>query len=658
MSITTVARHAGLDVSICDLNLARYRNELLAGEMPYGLAAEYLLSFKPDLLGFGTICSTLPGAVMVCQALNKKGAKPVIVFGGPQATIVHEQLLVKVPEIDYVLCGEADYSFTELIKSFGSPSQGQVPGLAQRIDGRIAFTPLQHSVDVNTLPLINYDTWPLREAMQKGWFSKGIPIDAGRGCPYRCAFCSTSRFFSRSFRMKNPERIQQEALILHQKYGCKAFNLTHDSFTSGRSNAMAIAKAMAMTGIPELSWVCSARVDTLDRELIGTLKQSGCSRIYFGIETASPRMQRSINKHLNLGKAEPTLKYALEMGLGFTVSCIIGFPDETRSDLEMTLRFLLRWSGIDGVNTQIHLLAPQSGTAIMEKFGKRIQHDAWFPDAAYFNKRQSSSELRFVKENPEICPQGYYFPNAQIRRNELLAIREYVKLLLGVLPGMGPYLLRIGKPIVDLILEWQRCCTARGLRQPDETGFFGYMGLERMEYVQVLLDELARNGGLAAHRSCLIDFWQTVLEAMTKANADSHAELKPIPTSFKELKRYLNDTPLFSAPCVLKTFDFDVNGCLQRWSKTGQWRWPEKRRAAYLLVQKEDELMVNELSPGLEALCGMVSDENSLGSIFASVRQSHMFAGTIDQFGYGKTLEQIVTVLSKMVRIHLKSNSP
>lgn len=615
MSIATVAQGKGHDVAICDLNFARRRGDIPETHDWHHAAADYILSLRPELIGFGTMCSSFPATILICQELKAQFSSLKVIMGGPQATMVCRDLLSTVPEIDYILTGEADFSFMEFLDTFDLTGNPMAPGLAYRKDGNVFLEPVGSPVDLDALPMINYDTWPFREAIEKGWHRSSIPIDAGRGCPYNCSFCSTNRFFRRTYRIKSPAKLKKEVRTLSQKFGINSFNLTHDSFTTRRSYVIAVARSFADSQIPHLKWVSSARVDTVDHELLTIMKESGCTRLFFGIETGSARMQKKINKCLDIGKIELTLSQAFELGFGFTVSLIIGFPDEEWRDVEATLRLLLRWSGIERIMVQLHVLAPQAGTAILEKFRDQLKFDAWFPDPAYFNQRCPTPEIEFAQKHPMLCPQCYYIPNDKVERKKLVELRELVFLLVHTLPGIGPFLFRTEKTLVDLVNRWCQRCALEGIHLPNDTGFF-YVSENKIPYVRVLLDEIRMHTNLNEMQKSFLAYWETILDMESEAEVDGVNHLSE-DTPFEKIEPDQELIPVLKNKCMTKTMNYNVDRSLQDWIKNGIWKWPEKRKIHYLFVRREENIEINEVSGSVAAIFHMCNGNRSLSQIYS-----------------------------------------
>lgn len=127
----------------------------------------------------------------------------------------------------------------------------------------------------------------------------GISIEGGRGCPFNCSFCSTSGFWGRKYRIKPVDDLIYEMKKLNKIYKFKFFNIQHDLFTANRKAIVAFCNKIIDERL-NLSWGCSSRVDVLDYDLIELMAKANCKSMFLGIETGSKRMQKILNKNLNI----------------------------------------------------------------------------------------------------------------------------------------------------------------------------------------------------------------------------------------------------------------------------------------------------------------------------------------------------------------------
>lgn len=613
--MATVARQSGHDVTICDINVARCRGDLPDSELWHEAAAEYVLASDPEIVGFGTMSSSFPATILIAKAIKASYPSLPVVFGGPQATLVYRDLMAEMPEVDFVLTGEADYSFTTFLDNFSLGSSQRVPGLAQRHKGEIALEPPGPPVRLNSLPVNDFSLWPIKEAVQRGWFKTGIPIEAGRGCPNRCYFCSTNKFFQHKYRMKLPLRLKEEITLLFEEYGFSNFKLIHDLFTVSRKDVKEIAGALTECEVSELTWSCFARADTIDRQLLEIMWNSGCRSLLFGIETGSSRMQKIIGKRLDLGAVESVLSDALELDYRFTISCITGFPEENWNDVESTLMFLLRWSGIDRVSPVLVHLELEHGTKVFEKYSDRLQFDSGFSELC-LNEMYPEREIAIVKQHPEFFSQCHFIPNDRIERKEIIQTVEFARLLLRRLPGIGPFVLRTEPSILDLIKRWRDHCAEEGLPEPKATDFFESASKHHVPYMRVLLEELKENPHVTRKHRSFLEFWESILDFESDPASFKEKKAPDLFGDSWEVGRYNQIIPVITQKHALITLDQDVTKCLKEWSQCGIWMWPDNGTVHYLLFERQEYTEICRLPPVAATVVSLCDGKHTLAEIY------------------------------------------
>jgi len=227
------------------------------------------------------------------------------------------------PWIDLVVRGEAEHTLPELVDALTADSSlATIPGITFRReeDGEIVRTAAAPLVsDLDALPFPAFHLFPDVR------FCRHFPLELGRGCPFACTFCSTNDFFRRSFRLKSPAQMIADMRRVKQTYGINSFELVHDMFTVDRKRVVAFCDALVESK-EEFYWGCSARTDCVDEELIALMAKAGCRGIFFGIETGSKRMQKIIDKGLELNDSAERVRSCDKFKINTAVSLMAGFP--------------------------------------------------------------------------------------------------------------------------------------------------------------------------------------------------------------------------------------------------------------------------------------------------------------------------------------------
>jgi radical SAM superfamily enzyme YgiQ (UPF0313 family) len=419
LTLAAVLEEVGTLPEIVDLNRLYYDflREPGAATDFCAYAVDHLLGRDFDVAGFGTLCSSYPLTLRIAQRLRAARPEVPILMGGPQASAVDVATLERFLFVDYVVRFEAEESLPRLLDALekgGEPDE--VPGITWRQGGRggrggrIVRTPSAPVIeDLDGLPLPAYHRYPyLRHA-------RSIPLELGRGCPYACTFCSTNDFFRRSFRLKTPRLVVEQMIRLKAEYGIHRFELIHDMFTVDRRKVVQFCEAILESG-EELHWGCSARTDRVDDELLDLMAAAGCRGIFYGIETGSAKLQKSIDKGLLLPDAMARIRGASERGIRTAASLITGFPDETEEDFSDTVDFFVRTLRYENAMPQLHVLAPLADTPLHREYLNRLTFDDLFSDMSHQGWEQDPEDRALIAAYREVFPNFYAVPTPLDRK--------------------------------------------------------------------------------------------------------------------------------------------------------------------------------------------------------------------------------------------------
>ncbi|HKY64135.1 MAG TPA: radical SAM protein [bacterium] len=369
VAIGTAAREGGFDIEILDLDLELRRQP----ELRHDFAAfeayvrREARNREARVFGISSICSNYPYALEIGEWIRQERPDAKIVFGGPQPSSVAPATMEAYPSIDVIVVGEGEVGFLELLRSDWSPdSLSKILGICYRENGELRSTPPRPLLeDLDSLPIPDFSLVDLR-AYKHGHVWPAM-IEAGRGCPFRCNFCSTAEMWVRKYRVKSPQRIYREMEILNAEYGMGYFSLTHDNFTTSPVYNRKFCRWFLENNRKGFSWDASARTDTVTIDDLDLMHRAGCRGLFFGVDSGSPRIQDLIDKHLDLEEFKSILLEAVKLGIPVTTSFIVGFPEETVEELDATISLGL-WSKYAGAReVQFHRLSPLASTKVYAK---------------------------------------------------------------------------------------------------------------------------------------------------------------------------------------------------------------------------------------------------------------------------------------------------
>lgn len=331
---------------------------------------DIIASFDPSLVGISVMTPSYPRAVKICDMIKEIDASIFTVLGGHHVSAVGKDVLMQSPNTNFAVVGEGELTFHELLQSIesGKTELGHVNGLVWRNrKGQICVNEDRELIkDINILPvpardLVDMNQYRLHSYIDFG--KKSATMVTSRGCPYKCAFCSSWLTMGARYRFRSVESIMKEIQEMVDD-GIDHIVFEDDTMALKRDRIMAICDALiAMPNRP--TWYCLTRVDTMDYELAKKFKTAGCKMVNFGIESGSPEILKLIGKKISLDKAVQAVGDCRKAGLRTQCTFIVGFPIDTDKTMAMTYEIAKK------INPTIAIffpLTPYPGTRIYTEF--------------------------------------------------------------------------------------------------------------------------------------------------------------------------------------------------------------------------------------------------------------------------------------------------
>jgi anaerobic magnesium-protoporphyrin IX monomethyl ester cyclase len=312
-----------------------------------------------------------------------------IIAGGEHVTADWRRLLRQVPEVLCCALGEGEDTVVDIAAhlSHGLPLD-EVPGIAVRDAHGDVFTTRDRRriLEVDEIPWPDWDTVPLanyldRHLAHDAYSSRTMPMVASRGCPYQCTFCSSPQMFGTKWVARSPRDVVAEMKHYHDVYGARYFEFHDLTMTVRRDWILALSKELIDAGL-DIQWTVPSgtRSETLDAEVLGWMKRSGCRSFSYAAESGSPDELRRIKKRVNLPRMLASMREAAKLGIVTRCHLIFGLPDQTKHDVFKTLGFIARvaWAGAHDVGC--YVFSPYPGSAIYERLVAEGRIDPEAPD--------------------------------------------------------------------------------------------------------------------------------------------------------------------------------------------------------------------------------------------------------------------------------------
>ncbi len=328
--------------------------------------ADLASRLDPRIIGVTATTSTIGTTLNYLQIIKKKLPDVLTVIGGPHPTFMPQKTL-ESGVVDVVVQGEGEVTLKELA---GNPDLSMVRGITYQDHGRLRMNPPRPLIkDLDGLP------FPARHLVPFESYGASCGVITSRGCVYNCGYCSSSLIMGKKFRSRSPQNVVDELEELVDQYGVRDLAFMDDTFLLNKKRAGDIARQIKSRGL-DVSFVASSRVDSVNQDLLFKLKEAGMNTLYYGVESGSQRVLDLMKKGITLKQAESAVKSAKKAGLKVLTSFILGYPGETREDLDKTIDFSIK---LDPDYSQYSILTPFPGTPIYQDLKERglIDTEDW-----------------------------------------------------------------------------------------------------------------------------------------------------------------------------------------------------------------------------------------------------------------------------------------
>lgn len=307
-----------------------------------------IVDFHPDIVGISAMTATLPTALKLAKIAKTVSKDVPVVMGGCHPTVVPMDV-IKREEVDFVIQGEGEFSLVQLCDYLDKRNKKEIDsikGLYYKKNGQIVQNGPNEFIDLSTLPLIRRDLLLYPEIYNLESYNR---IMTSRGCPYKCTFCSSPAIWKRKVRYQIIEKVIEELNYLTKEYKVKRFRFWDDTFTLNKKYVIEFCKKLKKSNL-RINWMCSVRANTVDKEMLQNLKETGCTSISLGIESGSDRILKLMQKGITVAMARKAVKMIKEEGFILGSFWMMGLPYEKEDDMMKTIGLMRELDDLDHIN--------------------------------------------------------------------------------------------------------------------------------------------------------------------------------------------------------------------------------------------------------------------------------------------------------------------
>lgn len=313
---------------------------------------------SPYIFGFSVLTAAFKESILLSRELRKRYPDSIIVFGGIHPTAMPEEFL-SYSHIDAVIRGEGELPLAEFYRCIKKGRDySHINGFSYRKEGKVFHNPVSSPVEeLDSYPRFPYEIFDPKK------YDLGFVVSS-RGCPYRCIFCSNRITTGRRYRYHSSGRIADDLELLYKRYGKKSVLFVDDNFLVSKERIYDLIGEIKKRGLHKLMvFNFQARGDNVTRPLLKDLYDAGFRSIFFGIETASEEIMKTIKKDETVAQCIEAVRMAKETGFHVSATFIYGLPGETHKDRDKALR-LSRDLKLDMV--RYNNATPYPGTELYE----------------------------------------------------------------------------------------------------------------------------------------------------------------------------------------------------------------------------------------------------------------------------------------------------
>lgn len=396
-------------------------------------------SSKAEVIGITCSATCLsPEALQTIHLCRKLLPDSLIVAGGSHFTLMADSILREVKDLDYIVLGEGEVAFSQLLKEWSDKRDGkEVQGVAYRENGDIFQNPRPPIIpNLDALPFPAYHLIDLEKDAYywHGMGRRAFGLSTSRGCGDRCAYCSESSFWQGVWRGRSGKKVVEEMAYLNRRYGKSLFVFNENTFNWSRRRMEEFLEELGRSGLRIHFWFQSRIKDILrDEDLMPEMKRLGLYEVMLGIESIQPDVLDRYEKQQSREMAQKAIDILKKNDIMVMANVMFGDWNDSEETLKEIYQFVKKQSDF----LVLTMTTPLPGTRYYEEaerlgrirerdFGK---YDFMHPvmDTKFLSaeevQRLHQAYLKKYYTQPRILLGGFFNPNPFKRMAYRLILR-------------------------------------------------------------------------------------------------------------------------------------------------------------------------------------------------------------------------------------------
>ena len=349
----------------------------------YKLIEKRVQTAEPDVVGLTCPTPAMKHVYKISEIVKQVCPDAKVVAGGVQPTVLPERTMEEGEKIDFIITGEGEITFAELLQALRKDQKefSNIAGLGWRKENRAIVNQrreLIKSLDTLPFPARNifnlelYYSAPTKKVSEES----ATPIITSRGCPFNCIHCPSKIIWQGNIRYRSCDNVIAEIEECINRYNLREFNFFDDTFTVNRERVMEICQRIIERKL-RIYWICLARVNTIDDTLVKAMKEAGCKKISFGLESGSQQILDLMRKKTTVEQGKKAIETVKKQGLETHAAFMLGNVGETVETIKDTINFA---KSLPLDNATFFITSPFPGTdlyQIAQKLGNINENTKW-----------------------------------------------------------------------------------------------------------------------------------------------------------------------------------------------------------------------------------------------------------------------------------------
>ena len=261
----------------------------------------------------------------------------IVIGGGHHITALPEESL-RNSGIDIAVMGEGELSLFEIVTC---KDLQDIPGIAYKENSHIVCNPPRpFHPNLDEFPFPDIDEIDFQQypgmVLDKNAGIYEMSIITSRGCPYDCAFCASKAFWKRTVRFHSADYVMNAIDALHDR-GINEFRFVDDNFDLNKPR---LRKILARLKDRQSKWSCGMRSENVTHQTMAMMKESGLTEVSLGIESASNKILKLINKRETVETHIRAIEIIKQYDIDIKAFLMSHLPGEDQSTVDETVRFV------------------------------------------------------------------------------------------------------------------------------------------------------------------------------------------------------------------------------------------------------------------------------------------------------------------------------